>query len=779
TALTSGEPQLAIHRGVLSLPRLTSAAAPALVPPRRETWRLDVTEEGSLENLALLPAPEAEAPLQPGQVRLAVRAAGLNFRDALGALGMYPGGVRIGAEAAGVVMETAPDVTDLVPGDRVFGMVAGSAGPLGTADRRLLAPMPRQWTFAQAAAVPVVYLTAYYGLVDLAGLTSGQSVLVHSAAGGVGTAAVQLARHLGADVYGTASPGKWDALRDLGLADERIASSRTLDFEAAFRAESAEHGGLDVVLNSLAHEYLDASLRLMRPGGRFLEMGKTDVREAEAVRAAHDAEYTAFDLIDAGPDRIAAILAEVLALFDSGALALPPVTAWDVRSAPDALRHLSQARHRGKVVLTVPRPPDPAGTVLITGATGALGGLVARHLVSEHGVRRLLLAGRRGTDAPGMAALVAELTAGGAEVTVARCDVGDRTALGALLAGVPAAHPLTGVVHTAGVLDDGVLPSMTPERMRGVLAPKADAAWLLHELTLDADLALFTLFSSAAGTLGGAGQANYAAANSYLDALAHYRRSLGLPAQSLAWGLWDTPGGMNAHLRNADRTRLTRAGSGTLSAGEGMRLFDAALGLDDAVLVPVKLNTAALAGRGEVPALLRGLVRERAAAPPRPASGTAARRDGEPGFARRLAEAGPAERARLVLDLVCEHAAAVLGHGDAGALPPDEAFKELGFDSLTSVELRNRLAKETGLRLPAGLLFDHPTPQALADRLTTLLSANDAPATPDPEAAPTKPQPSGASEIDFESLDAQSLIDLALGGSDDGPGDRSGNGPDF
>jgi acyl transferase domain-containing protein/NADPH:quinone reductase-like Zn-dependent oxidoreductase/acyl carrier protein len=814
-AVACGEPQVAVRGGGLLVPRLARAVAPELVPPDGGPWRLDVTAAGTLENLALLPHPEAAAPLEPGQVRVAVRAAGLNFRDVLGALGMYPGGVVIGAEAAGVVAEVGSGVTDLAPGDRVFGMVAGSAGPLAVADRRLLARMPDGWTFAQAAAVPVVYLTAYYGLVDLGGLRAGQSVLVHAATGGVGTAAVQLARHLGAEVYGTASPGKWGALRALGLDDGHIASSRELGFEAAFGGGR----GVDVVLNSLAHEFVDASLRLLAPGGRFLEMGKTDIRDAAEVARRHNVEYRAFDLIEAGPDRIAEMLAEVLELFGRGVLRLPPVSVWDVRSAPEAFRHLGQARHVGKVVLTVPRPVDPEGTVLVTGATGALGGLVARHLVAGHGVRRLLLAGRRGAQAPGMTELVNELKELGAEVSVAACDVSDRAALAALLAEVPRQHPLTGVVHSAGVLDDGVLTSLDERRLRTVFAPKVDAAWALHEATAGADLAVFTVFSSATGTLGGPGQANYAAANAFLDALARHRAARGLAGGSLAWGLWAQPGGMNARLAEADRDRLARSGSGALTAEEGLRLFDAALGVAEPVLVPVRLDAAALRGRaGEVPAVLRGLVR----APARRAARAAAEPEGA--LAERLAGVTAVEREGILLDVVRTQAAAVL-HTDPREVPPDQAFKDLGFDSLTSVELRNRLSSATGLRLPVGLLFDHPTPQALtgylagrlepaapaggggpaagpeaaqgagwagagdeaavraalasvplerlraAGLLDAVLALADGPA-PQAAAPPAEVLPDasgdagGSGEIDFDALDAQSLIDLAFDDSD-------------
>ncbi|AXK36963.1 SDR family NAD(P)-dependent oxidoreductase [Streptomyces armeniacus] len=308
-----------------------------------------------------------------------------------------------------------------------------------------------------------MFLTAYYALVDLGGVRREESVLVHAAAGGVGMAAVQLARHLGAEVFGTASPGKWDTLRASGLDEAHIASSRDLEFEERFLAATGGRG-VDVVLDSLAREFVDASLRLLPRGGRFLEMGKTDVREPEKVAADHEGvAYRAFDLWEAGHDRIGEMLGELVALFEAGVLRPLPVATWDVRRAPEAFRFLSQARHVGKVVLTVPAPLDPAGTVLVTGGTGGLGALVARHLVTERGMRHLVLASRRGEQTPGAAELAQELRAAGAEVTLAACDAADRDALKGLLAGIPADRPLTGVVHTAGVLDDGVIGSLTPD----------------------------------------------------------------------------------------------------------------------------------------------------------------------------------------------------------------------------------------------------------------------------------------------------------------------------
>ncbi|MGV9457391.1 acyltransferase domain-containing protein, partial [Streptomyces sp. NPDC003635] len=336
-ALTSGEPQAAVREGRVLVPRLIRAADSGdslTVPSDASAWRLDTSHKGTLDGLALVPAPDASAPLAAGQVRVAVRAAGVNFRDVLIGLGMYPGEASIGSEIAGVVVEAAEDVTEFAPGDRVLGLVPRSFGPVAVADARVLAPIPEGWSFEQAAAVPVVFLTAYYGLVDLGSVEQGDTVLVHAGTGGVGMAAIQLARHLGATVLATASPGKWDVLRGLGLTDEQIASSRDLGFREAFA-----DAGVTVVLNSLAGEYVDASLDLLTTGGRFLEMGKTDIREAHQL--ADDVEYAAFDMLDAGPVRIGEMLRTLMGLFASGVLEPLPVRAWDVRRAGEAFRFMS------------------------------------------------------------------------------------------------------------------------------------------------------------------------------------------------------------------------------------------------------------------------------------------------------------------------------------------------------------------------------------------------------------------------------------------------------
>ncbi|MFJ1902192.1 SDR family NAD(P)-dependent oxidoreductase [Streptomyces sp. NPDC088115] len=363
---------------------------------------------------------------------------------------------------------------------------------------------------------------------------------------------------------------------------------------------------------------------------------------------------------------------------------------------------------------------NPEGTVLVTGGTGGLGSVVARHLVHRHGVRRLLLTSRRGPDAPEAARLTAELTGAGASVRVAACDAADREALAALLAGLPAAHPLTGVVHTAGVLDDGLVTDQSADRLAAVLRPKADAVRVLHELTRDRDLDAFVLFSSAAGFLGSAGQATYAAANAYLDAFASWRRAQGLPALSLAWGPWAGEG-MAGDLSGADAARLRRSGLVPLSHPEALALFDAARTREEPVLMPLRIDPAAARDAGSaLPEVLRTLTgpaaRRPAARPARPAAGTT---DAErpAGFADRVAALPRAERAAFLLDLVRTEVAAVLGHGGPAEIVPNRSFNEAGFDSLTAVELRNRLTEATGLRLTATLVFDHPTPLALAEHL--------------------------------------------------------------
>jgi acyl transferase domain-containing protein/acyl carrier protein len=366
----------------------------------------------------------------------------------------------------------------------------------------------------------------------------------------------------------------------------------------------------------------------------------------------------------------------------------------------------------------------PHGTVLVTGGTGGIGAVVARHLVVAHGVSRLLLVSRRGPATDGVAELTTELTALGATVTVAACDVTDRAALAAVIAAVPAAHPLTAVIHSAAVLDDGLLESFTPERLTRVLRPKIDAALHLHELTMGHELAAFVLFSSVAGVFGGPGQGNYAAGNAFLDALAHARRAAGLPATSMAWGLWADASDLTRHLSAADVTRLARSGLAALSTEDGLSLFDAALRLPSPLVVAARLDTAAIRAKaraGDLAPMFRDLVRL-PALPPSEAEET---------LADRLAELPEAEWDAVVLDIVLSQTAAVLGHPSPDSIDAERAFTELGFDSLTAVQLRNRLTAATGLALPSVLVFNHPTPAAIAKHLRSRLAKKQPGVAPD------------------------------------------------
>ncbi|WP_330287180.1 SDR family NAD(P)-dependent oxidoreductase [Streptomyces sp. NBC_00576] len=663
TAPAVDEPQLSISGGTLYAPRLARVQLGGrLLPPAdAPAWRLDAVPRGSLANLALVPAETPAGPPGAGRVRIAVRAAALDNQDVLAALGMLPGEAPLGAEGAGTVTEVGPGVTGLAPGDRVFGLFPGAVASLAETDHRLLAPIPADWTYTQAATLPLTSLAAHRALRALAVGRPGQTLLVRAADSAAGPAVVRLARHYG-----------WEV--------QAVAADST----------EAPEGPFDAVL--------DAAELPPWPDRHTLE---------EALEA----------------------FAELVPLWTRGVLTPLPAVVREVAGVRESLSLLNETGQARKAVLAIPAAPRPDGTVLITGGTGGLGALLARHLVAEQGVRHLLLTSRRGPQAPGVAELAAELRGSGAEVTVAACDVADRAALADLLAGIPAEHPLTAVVHAAGVLDDASLSALTPGRLASVLAPKVDAAWHLHELTRGLDLASFTLFSSLAGVLGNAGQGNYAAANAFLDALAARRRAEGLPAASLAWGPWATAG-MAGDLDAAGLERLARLGAVPLTADEGLALFDAAAGLPGA-FVAARLAPPRHPD-GEVPHLLRGLL-------PRPAR-RAAQAASAPrsALADRLARLPEAARAQALTDLVREQAADVLGHSGPATVDPVRPFKESGFDSLTAVELRNRLDAATGLRLPATLVFDHPTPEAVAALLHERFAPSvSQPALPDTDATAT------------------------------------------
>jgi NADPH:quinone reductase-like Zn-dependent oxidoreductase/acyl carrier protein len=597
-----------------------------------------------------------------------------------------------------------------------MGLFSHAFAPVAVTDQRMVVPIPEGWSFAQAASVPVVFLTAYHALVDAARLEAGETLLVHAAAGGVGMAAVQLARRLGAHVFATASPHKWGQLETWDVDESQLASSRTLEFSEKF-LDATGGGGVDVVVNSLAGEFIDASLALLPRGGRFIELGKMDLRDPEEVAREHPGvRYRAVDLPEVEPQRVQEMLANIVRLFEEGALQHLPMTVRDVRQGIDAFRFLRDGRHVGKIVLTVPQPLDPSGTVLVTGGTGGLGALVARDL-AQRGARRLLLVSRRGDAAAGAQELRAELADLGCEARLVACDVADREQLLALLDSIATQAPLTAVIHTAGVLEDGVIETLDAQQLERVLRPKLDAALLLDELTERTGAREFVLFSSAAATLGSPGQANYAAANAFLDALAQHRRARGLPAVSLAWGLWAQPSGMTGDLSEPDRLRMARAGMAPLSERQGLKLFELGRTIARALVLPVHLDTGALraqARAGTLPPLLHKLVR----VPTRRAQ------DAAGSLAQRLAGTPAGDWDAAVLDLVRTETAVALGHMSATDIDPGVDFLELGFDSLAALELRNRLSRVTGLRLPPTLTFDYRTANEIASHVIKLVEAS-------------------------------------------------------
>jgi thioesterase domain-containing protein/NAD(P)-dependent dehydrogenase (short-subunit alcohol dehydrogenase family) len=518
-----------------------------------------------------------------------------------------------------------------------------------------------------------------------------------------------------------------------GSATVAVADSeslRTASCDLPVQVRSALDGVLELLRWWLANEEMvDTKLVLLTHGAIAVLPGE-DVPNLPAaavgglVRSAQMESPNQIVLIDLDDDDASwGALAGALTLDEpqlavrEGIVYAPRLSRAGSRSRSGA-RQKSRPDARGKTV----SPPDPDGTALITGGTGGIGALLARHLVVKHGISNLLLASRRGPQAQGAAELETELTSLGANVSIVACDVSDRAELERLLAGIPADRPLRRVVHAAGVLDDATIGSLTAEQLDRVLAPKVQAAHHLHELTRGLELSDFVLFSSLAGTLGGAGQGSYAAGNAFLDGLAAHRRALGLPGMSLAWGLWAAGSGMTGHLSETDLTRIRRAGAGALSTEEGLELFDVAHTAEEALLVPMRLNTPALrtqAAAGVLPALLRGLV------PMPPGKILQA---GEDSLARRLARATGEERERLMLETVRSEVAIVLGHDSPEGIAVERKFLEIGFDSLAAVELRNRLKTLTGLGLADTVVFDHPTTLELARHLSAELdiSARDA-----------------------------------------------------
>jgi NAD(P)-dependent dehydrogenase (short-subunit alcohol dehydrogenase family) len=578
-------------------------------------------------------------------------------------------------------------------------------------------------TYADAASIPINFLTAHYGLHQMAGIQPGDKVLVHAATGGTGMAAVQIAQAAGATVYGTASPGKWETLRQMGVT--HLYKSRTLDFGEAILADTNRRG-VDIVFNSLTGEgFVEQSLATLAPGGRFIEIARRGIWTDEKIAAVRpDISYHQVDFsqtIPQEPELIGHLLQEVLALFAEAKLTPVPQITFPLHQVQEAFRHMQNARHIGKILLVQPAAVaeqaaapvtlHAAATYLITGGLGGIGLLVAERFVAE-GARHLILMGR---SAPKLEAAetLAALRAAGAQVTVVQADVTNLDQVAAVLAAIDPALPLRGIVHSVGVLDDGALVQQRWDRFTKVLAPKVWGAWHLHTLTQGMDLDFFSLFAAGAGLLGNRGQTNHAAANTFLDAFAHYRRAQGLPAQSIDWGAWAEIGAA-ADLVRRGGAQMAASGMGAIAPQAGIDVYRYLLDqpVTQVGVLPIDWTRYG-GGQPFYRALARG------------ANGSAVV-NGAPSvrLQERLAAAPIYERADLIVAHVQAEVARVLGFADAAGVPLHEGVTDLGMDSLTAVELRNRLQSGLGAKLPATLVFDYPTVTAIADYLaaTVLVS---------------------------------------------------------
>ncbi|MBA3772881.1 MAG: alpha/beta fold hydrolase [Ramlibacter sp.] len=729
-ASPEAEPQIAYRQGRRYLARLRDIKSLQgqgnLVVPDG-AFRLRAANYGAFDQLALVDC-ERVAPAD-GEIEIEIRAAAINFKDVLFCLGMLRefserNGIMtapaqpLGFECAGRVVRVGAHVADLAPGDEVFAMAPSAMASHVTVNRRLVHRKPAGLSFAAAAALPTVFMTAVYSLERLARIQRGDRVLIHACAGGVGQAALQIARRAGAVVYGTASPGKWRVLKDQGVG--HVMNSRNLDFADELMQVTGGRG-VDIVINSLNGEFIEKSANVLARGGRFIEIGKIGIWSAEQMAAYRpDISYASFDLgeiDDTGGRMQAELLGDVVRAFEAGELEPLPVKIFPITRAEAGFRYLAQASNIGKVVLSVPAPDDAADQVirpdrsyLVTGGLGALGLEIAGRLVAD-GARHVILAGRN----PNPAAYppIADMP-DGACAHVWPMDVADPASVAAVIARIGRElPPLGGIVHAAGVLDDATIANQNWNQFQRVLAPKVAGAWNLHRATEGMKLRFFVLFSSIASITGAPGQSNYAAANAYLDGLARLRHSQGLPVTCINWGPWDKDG-MAERAREANQARFAALGLGRLSVADNLDAFSFLLGseIPAALVADIKwsrfLPTLPDAGA----AALYSLV-ERS---------TARATAGEAGMLlKQIKAAAPEARVAMLADALRTQVATVIGLGSPGMIDLDQPLRSLGFDSLMMVELKNRI--ETGLRctLNPTSLIDHPTLNKLATYLLDMV----------------------------------------------------------
>ncbi|MGB8479152.1 MAG: SDR family NAD(P)-dependent oxidoreductase, partial [Acidobacteriaceae bacterium] len=678
--------------------------------------RLTLVTAGTLDGIEWT-AADRQTPGE-GEIEIRVRAAGLNFRDVLNVLGMYKGkSGPLGGECAGTVVRVGSGVTTFRPGDEVVALGQGCFAKFVTTRANMTWRKPESLSFEAAVTIPVAFLTATYALETLAGIRSGDRVLIHAGAGGVGLAAIQIARRAGATIFATAGSGDKRAyLKSIGV--DHVMDSRSLEFAREIR--EITHGrGVDIVLNSLSGSFIDAGLDSLAPGGRFIEMGVADLRTQTSVAAAHpDVIYIPFNLapaLESGDSSVRETLTAIFDEFRSGALRPLPQQSFPLEKAQDAFRYMAQARHIGRVVLCpAPDTGQPTirtdGAYLVTGGLAGIGLAVAEWL-SQRGAAQVILLGR---SVPGAAAaeVIERMRAAGTRVSICQGDVSKEIDVAAALRTADQ-FPLRGVFHCAGILDDGAILQQGWEKFERVLSPKLEGVCHLHRLTADQPLDHFVLFSSVASIFGSEGQANHAAANAFLDAMAQYRRARGLAALSVNWGPWSETGAA-VQLRVVDRK--SKMGVRGISTRDGLQALEMLIadGRAGAMVAPIDWKqyfANKLESQGDASRPLLRELRTLHAAKSTPAT---AQKKKNPSWLPQLESAASAQQLHILMDLIAERVKSTLGIGGTQEIDPKQPLPELGLDSLLSIELRNSLAASLGQTLPATLLFNYPTLEALA-----------------------------------------------------------------
>ena len=654
----------------------------------------------------------------PGEVEIAVEATGLNFKDVLNVLGLYPGDPGpLGGECAGRIVAVGSAVTNLSVGDDVLALAGGSFASHVIAKSEFVQPRPSGISIEEASSFPIAFLTAEYCLSHLACMQTGERVLIHAAAGGVGMAAVRLAQRAGVEVFATAgSARKRQLLRSIGI--KHVFDSRSATFEKDVLAVTGGRG-VDVVLNSLSGEQIDASFHVLARGGRFIELGKRGIKKREWVVALEkDFKYFVVDwgeVAEKEPLVISQILARLVDQLRQGILAPLPRHVFRLDEVGRAFRFMAQARHVGKIVVRHSGQSEALvrrdGTYLITGGLSGLGLLTAQSLAAR-GAGRLVLIGRTGASSEARESFDSMRESGTLLLTEA-IDVSDQAALEGLLRRIRAeGPPLRGIIHSAGVLDDAGLIHQDLDHFARVFAPKVRGGWLLDRLTRVDPLDWFVVFSSISSVLGSAGQANHAAANSFLDVLAHERKTEGLSALSINWGPWAEVG---AAARQGLNDRFVARGVRPLSSDEGISALERSLdgGFTQIAVLPVDWRQYS----STLNDLSRAFLADVTETSPSERPSFSIARAVKTNLREQLAGAPEARRRPIVAKFVRESALRTLGLDQTRSIDPRNPLSELGLDSLLSVELRNVLSSEVGAPLPATLLFDYPTIDAVTDYL--------------------------------------------------------------